>query len=220
MCIQKINWNIEQLWNGCILAGLAHAIAVARYPFIANEQSWDGLNYSVQDSAGQRGTISFQDGYCVAAFRNDNSERIKERLTAENYFQGAAKEVIALAKTETLQYLLDEVDGEIRPFITTAFWGKNELYTNDTILNMLINGGDLLKSQIMYFKEAIGVWKKSYNMNEDQIQLLKTLYKHKVSNFNESFILSQDEIKLLCSDNKARLEESKISFEEMGIYWS
>ena len=32
----KLDWSIEQLQNGCILAGIAHAIMVAHYPEISN----------------------------------------------------------------------------------------------------------------------------------------------------------------------------------------
>lgn len=167
----KIEWKTEQLWRGCILGGIAHAIIVSHYPSIANEQSWDGLNYSIQDSAGQRGTLSFKEDYCVVSFRNDNSERISENLNAEKYFQGAPKEIIELASSEALQYLLDEIDEETRPFITTAFWGREELYSNDIFEDMLVNGGELLKFQVMDIESAINIWKDFYDMNENQITL-------------------------------------------------
>lgn len=215
----KIEWDIEQLWKGCVLAGIAHAIMVSYYPEMSNEQSWDDLNYSVQDSMGQRGTISFKENYCVAVFRNDNSERINKALRAEEYFQGASKEIIELANIETLQYLLDEVEGETRPFITTAFWGKDELYSNDSFENMLVNGGNLLRYQVLDTEKAIGAWKETYDMNVEQIQLLKFIYKRKVSGFNESLTLSRQEIDLLNTSDEDGLEESKLSFEEMGIYW-
>lgn len=84
--INCIPWKPDELKDGCILASLAHAIMVAKYPFLANEHSWDGANYSVQDSEGQRGTITFLNGICVAAFRNDNSERIAWKERAEHFF--------------------------------------------------------------------------------------------------------------------------------------
>ena len=47
-----INVGVNQLWEGCIMAGIAHAIGVSKYPMLSNEQSWDGINYSMQDSLG------------------------------------------------------------------------------------------------------------------------------------------------------------------------
>lgn len=126
--INCIPWKPDELKDGCILASLAHAIMVAKYPFLANEHSWDGANYSVQDSEGQRGTITFLNGICVAAFRNDNSERIAWKERAEHFFQGATSEVLQIANLETLQFLMDKVDGTIRPFITTAFWGERSCF--------------------------------------------------------------------------------------------
>ena len=117
----EVKWNSEQLWKGCILAGIAHAIMVAKYPSIDNEHSWDGCNYSIQDSAGQRGTISFVDGFCIAAFRNDNSKRVSDFMNFNAYFNGASEEVVKLALEETLQYLLEEVGENTVPVITTAF---------------------------------------------------------------------------------------------------
>lgn len=50
--ITELNWSIDQIWRGCTLAAIAHAIMVAHYPMFSNEHSWDGFNYSLQDSAG------------------------------------------------------------------------------------------------------------------------------------------------------------------------
>ncbi|SFH40308.1 hypothetical protein SAMN04487776_1133 [Priestia megaterium] len=72
----------SQIWQGCMLSSIAHAISVAQYPEFANEQSWDGDNYSMQDSQGGRGTITFNQHYCVAAFRDDNSSRIDKHKNA------------------------------------------------------------------------------------------------------------------------------------------
>jgi len=212
------NLNQKQLWEGCVLAGFAHAIMVAEYPLMANEQSWDNLNYSVQDSSGQRGTVSFAGQKCVAAFRNDNSERIDDMIDVDYFFQGAPKEIVDLAYAEALQYLLDDVEGEIKPSITTAFWGEDSIYTNDSVKEMLINGGNLLEYQLMDIEMAILAWKNEYDMNEEQVQLLKSLYKRKIDNPDNPITLSQREIELLGRDDEG-LRESRISFEEMGVFW-
>ncbi len=55
--MKKLNWQREHLWEGCILASIAHAIMVAHYPELSNEQSWDDINYNVQDSLGLEGQL-------------------------------------------------------------------------------------------------------------------------------------------------------------------
>lgn len=218
--INKISWNSKQLWNGCILAGIAHAIMVAHYPEMANEQSWDGLNYSVQDSMGQRGTVSFRGSQCVAAFRNDKSERVSKVIEASKFFQGANEEILNLANSEALQYLLDEIDGNTMPFITTAFWGDYDLYSNDTIEELICNGGSLLEYQVMEYEKAISGWAENYDMNTNQVNLLKIIYDRKINSNNQLISISKEEINLIGISDEDGLEESRISFEEMGIHWS
>lgn len=65
-------FNKNNLWSGCILASIAHAIMVAHYPELSYEHSWDEDNYSIVDDSGGRGTITFKENYFVGAFRNDN----------------------------------------------------------------------------------------------------------------------------------------------------
>lgn len=218
--IKKIGWNSEQLWNGCILAGIAHAIMVAHYPDMANEQSWEGFNYSVQDSMGQRGTVSFSGYQCVAAFRNDKSERASKVIEASRFFQGANEEILNLAKSEALQYLLDEIDGNTIPFITTAFWGEFDLYSNDTTEELFCNGGGLLEYQVVEYEKAVSGWAERYDMNTNQVKLLKIVYDRKINSNNQLISLSKEEIDLIGISDEQGLEESRISFEEMGIQWS
>ncbi|GGE81171.1 hypothetical protein GCM10007140_33440 [Priestia taiwanensis] len=54
----------------CILRSIAYAIGIAQYP----ESSWDGVNYSMKDSEGAHGTITFHPKYCIATFQDLNSE--------------------------------------------------------------------------------------------------------------------------------------------------
>lgn len=216
--IIRLNCSTTQLWNGCILAGIAHAIMVGEYPFMANEQSWDGLNYSVQDSCGQRGTISFRDNYCVAAFRNDNSVRMKAPMNLEKFFEGADDFIVRLAHEEALQYLLlDDRDGKVVPVITTAFWGKKELMANDTLEDLLNNGGALIENQLCDITEAVERWKETYEMNDEQINLMMSLYERKINNPDQPIKLSKKEISSIDIQSDEGMIESKASFKEMNI---
>ena len=225
MCtnINKLSWKMEQLWQGCILASIAHAIMVAHYPELSNEHSWDGINYNIQDSEGARGTITFNSKYCVGAFRNDNSDRIKtinNVKQARDYFVVAPKEVVNLAENEALKYLLENVDGKAVPIITTAFWGVEEnIFTIDSTEDMYNNGAFLLERQLMDLDSSIESWAEYYDMSLQQRDLLKIIFKKKINEKAGDIILSEDEIQQIGTSDIKGLEESRISFGEIGIVW-
>lgn len=212
--------NKNKLWSGCILASVAHAIMVAHYPELSYEHSWDGDNYSVVDDSGGRGTITFKDNYFVGAFRNENFPRI-DISTAIDFFTGAPKDIIELAKNETLEYLLEEdEDGTISPFITTGIWGDNDTITsNDNIVRIVQCGGYLLEKQFMDSDVAIGAWRDYYEMTSEQVELLKSIYDRKINNSHGTITLTKNEIKLIGTESSEGLSESMVSFEEIGVNW-
>lgn len=217
--ILRQGWNYQHLWSGCLLASIAHAIMVAHYPEISNEHSWDGINYSVQDNQGTRGTITFTQNSVVAAFRNDNIDPINQ--TAIELFQGSPNKIIDIASTETLLYLYESVGGRDVPVITTGFWGereKNQIYSSHPINTMIENGGEILKRQVMEFSSSINAWQEYYEMNDAQVLLLKSIYTRKIANPSKKMYLTMDEIDMICTINEEGLEESIISFGELGIF--
>ncbi|SFB38166.1 hypothetical protein [Clostridium frigidicarnis] len=221
--INEVSWKMEQLWQGCISASIAHAIMVAHYPELSNEHSWDGINYNIQDNEGARGTITFNSEYCVGAFRNDNSDRIKtinNAKQAKEYFVGAPKDVVNLAENEALQNLLENVEGKAVPIITTAFWGVGEnIFTIDSEEAMHQNGVFLLERQLMDFDSSIESWAEYYDMSLKQCDLLKTIFNKKINPKVGDIILSKDDIQQIGTSDINGLEESRISFEEIGIMW-
>lgn len=221
--LYRILLGKEQLWKGCMLASIAHAIMVAHYPEISNEHSWDGLNYSVQDSEGARGTVTFSKNYYVAVFRDDTSERLNKKNSMyeyKRYFNGAPNDIIELANREALQYLLQKVNENTVPLITTAFWGnETKALSNDTFEEIQNNGGFLIKRQILNLEDAFNLWKEYYNMTERQYNLLRDIYKRKIEEPNQLLLMSKEEINMIGTDDEEGLEESKTSFSEIGIEW-
>lgn len=218
--IESFTWKREDLFKGCLLASIAHAIMVAHYPDLLNEHSWSGKNYNVQDNMGIQGTITFENSYCIAAFRDDNSECLsgKNKIELANiYFKKLPKEFRKMAEMETLQYLLCDVNGIHKPVITTGFWGENEIYSLDTQKDFMENGGGILKTQLKDVKEGIRDWKEYYDMSSDQCNLLKDIYDRVITYGAETVTLSKNDIKRIACDDIESLEESKISFREIGI---
>lgn len=221
----KLDLNLKVLWEGCILASIAHAIGVSKYPLLSNEHSWDKFNYNIQDNNGQRGTITFRNKYCVAAFRNENSVRMSEVVNNQqylkNYFFNYNQEIIDLANNETLQYLLDETTYGIVPCITSIFFGENNVvYSKDNLNDIFENGGNLIKYQLLNFNNAIEKWINYYDMNNNEILLLEFIFRKKVKEYNTPIFLSKNEVSLLDINNYEGFKESKISFLEMGIYFN
>ncbi|MEA4827262.1 MAG: hypothetical protein VB130_11610 [Clostridium sp.] len=219
----KIQLKKQKLWEGCILASIAHAIMVAHYPEIANEHSWDGINYNVQNSEGARGTITFSDYYIAGAFRDDNSERLigkNKIISYSGYFKDAQKEIKKMVEQETLQYLLNNINGTIAPLITTAFWGNDrDIFSSDPYEVFTDNGGFLIERQLMGIDMAIEEWKEYYDMTQQQCDLLRVIYKQKITQPNQILCLTSQEIDMIDSNDEEGLYESKISFGEIGIEW-
>lgn len=104
-----------------------------------------------------------------------NSERIDEWIDAKNYFEGAPSEVIDIAKEEALQYVLEEVEGETVPFITTAFWIEDSgAYSIDSFEEMEEHGGFLLEIPLLDTASAIERLEEEYELTEEQIELFTT----------------------------------------------
>ena len=122
------------VFNGCLLASIVHAVMTNEYPELSYEQSWDGTNYSIQNSEGMRGTITFTDEYCIGAIRNERSDGVVCGDSVKEYMKNFPSNVVEKASEETLQYLLLEIDGKIQPCISSAFWADNtSLYYEEKI---------------------------------------------------------------------------------------
>lgn len=207
----------EKLEKGCILSAIAHAIAVAKYPEISYEYSWDGINYNIQNGEGTRGTITFAKDKCVAAFRNENSERMDENISYLEYFESAPTNVLKLAESETLQYLLENVNGNPQPVITTAFWGDKVIKSVDKVDIFLENGGDIISAEFMEMKKAIEWWKSEYDFSEEEQKMLLDVYERKISNHEKTIHLTKDEINLIKKYSDEGYKESYASFQELNI---
>ncbi|CAM4151780.1 hypothetical protein BAMA_05340 [Bacillus manliponensis] len=214
----KLPIERDELWKGCMFTSIAHAIMTAHYPDFSHESSWDGMNYNIQNSEGARGTVTFHPECIVAAFQDMDSEREVEE--AISYFEGAGEKVKEIAEEETLQYLLEDIDGEMKPFVTAAFWEENGImYSVDSLDEVEVHSGCLLEAQLMRIEEAEEFLEENYEMNESQLKLLRIVYERKIENPNEQIVLSKDEVEMIGAEDEEALAESKTSFEEMNITW-
>jgi hypothetical protein len=217
--INRLPFSVFELYRGCLLASIAHAIMVAHYPLISYEQSWDGCNYSMVDGSNRRGTVSFLTQCCIAAFRDERSTRMKACADPALHFGSSLDGIAEMASEETLQYLLVETSVGIVPRITSAFWGCDALYSNDCIEDLFCNGASLLERQLMRPTQAVAGWQEYYSMNDGQVVLLKSLYQRKAESPYMVLRLSAQEVESIGALSDEGVIESKTRFKELSMLW-
>lgn len=206
----KIELNPKKLYEACILSSLTHAVAVGMYPELNYEHSWDNINYNMNDSEGCRATITFHKNYIIAVFQD--SRCVDANVNALDFFEGAPQEIIELAKKETLQYVLENVEGLVKPVISSAFWGDWEaLYSISSFDEIFEKGAHIIETQLLPFDEAMDEWSDYYKLDESQIKFIKYLFDKKIK--ENTFTLSNDDIQYLYGD----VQECLISLKEMNI---
>ena len=212
-----MNTTKEDMFNGCLIASIAHAIMTNVYPDLSYEQSWDGINYSIQNSTGLRGTITFESHYCIGAIRDDKSVIISSGVDIQNHLSCFPQNIKNKAYEETLQYLLLERQGVISPCITSIFWA------DDTALHFEKRYIENLKRDIILFENlmlpkeiAINKWKKYYGMDSNNTKLLNDLYQIKKENLISKISLNEEQNKHIPGAfiNNECIE----SFKELNIF--
>lgn len=212
----------SQLFQGAILGTIAHALWIAKYPDFANEQSWDGPNYSVQNSQDVRGTITFLGSRVVGVFRDESSPRnpfsAEEEYDLSRFLVGMTPDLLDLATNEALQYVLEDYKGNIVPIITTAFWSDGEFLTSAEPWHEVVeNGAKILQTQLIDTKAAITKWQSDYEISASQATLMRTLFDRKIKLPDTQITLSSGERDLLVANNAEGIEESRQLLGAIGI---
>lgn len=173
-----------------MLGSIAHAIFVARAPFLAHEQSWSGRNYSVQDSQGSRGTIAFgtDDDEFVAVFYLHTSPRNplaygRAIPPLELPVHDVPGELAPLAR-EAMQYVLQDVDGKACPVLTSAFWSNpktDSIASGEPWADALEHGACLVARQMLPADVAMEQWATDFGFSQSQTALTEALFLRRIS---------------------------------------
>jgi hypothetical protein len=205
--------KVEQIRNGAFLSTIAHAIWIAQNNALLNEVSWDGPNYSRQDTMGTRGTITFADSGIVGVLRDDHSPRCPwgegrdYKLNA--FFEGIPPDLKALAESKALQYVLDEFNGIVSPIITTAFWSEgDEITAAEPWVLVLEHGAHIIETELLEFPSAIRELASDYEFSTTQVELLETLYREKISTPNGPIVPSSSFLDMLRSTGSEGLDKA------------
>lgn len=202
-----------QLWRGALLGTIAHALWLVQHPEFAHEQSWDGPNYSVQNSSGSRGTVTFAETTIVGVLFDEESERNPFRSGAKydrgRFFVDIPPEVFALAEAEALQYVVQEHQGRVMPVITTAFWSTDGTLTAaEPWRNVMEHGGRLLQLQLTNTEQAITAWQGEYTFSMQHVQVLRSLFERRIHTA-DAVLVEPDEHAILFADGTHGIEECR-----------
>lgn len=217
------------VWPGSLLASIAHSFFVARAPFMAHEQSWDGRNYNVQDSEGSRGTIAFgedKDRF-VAVFYLETSERnplkpgVHDSNETATFVKDVPNQLKPLAE-EALQYVFQNVGGQDIPVITAAFWSdlsSLQVTAGEPWPDALKHGAFLVRNQLLPSDVALNQWAGDFEFTSAQIAFIDMLFKRRLATMSGVVQLTPVEVQQLrnMADGDAGFQACRKSLEEIGI---
>jgi hypothetical protein len=214
---------------GAVLASIAHAIFITAAPFMAHEQSWDGLNYNVQNTEVSRGTISFGDDKSrfVAVFYLEGSDLdpiAKGGSVEDNtarIFQGLPSDLQSLSEN-ALQYVLQDIGGKAIPVITAAFWSNRDsskISGNKPWPEILKHGANLVQFQTLETQIAMARWTDEFELSPEQVALTNDIFERKMAAQDRNINLTAADVQKLraMADDDSGFEACRESFREMGV---
>ena len=194
-----MNITKTDIFRGCLIASIMHAIMTNKYPELSYEQSWDETNYSIQNSSGLYCTITFDHEFCVGAIRNENDAFLGNSFNfkPQQYMNYFPLNVVQKANEETLQYLLVNNNGIVEPCVTSIFWADDTAINFDRTIDSTERDLLLIEDILLSEEEAIDRWTDYYEMDDNAIQLFNEIYLVKKRNFTTKVFLSKEQISLI-----------------------
>jgi hypothetical protein len=124
----------------------------------------------------------------------------------------------ALAEAETLQYLLQEHQGVIRPIITTAFWTEGDrLAANEPWDQVYEHGAALVRFPLMGQLPAVEALRGDYDLSQAQVELLQRLFRQKIDANGTSISLDWTDMQELLAEGSEGLQECRELLTSIGI---
>jgi hypothetical protein len=217
------------LWPGCLLASIAHAVFVVRAPFLAHEHSWNGTNYSVQDTQGSCGTIAFGENMSrfVAVMYSLENDRYRSSINldlAEASIQTLLPNIpdgLKGLRDEALRYIMQDVQGVPVPVLTSAFWSDLEtplVTACEPWRDVVEHGAGIFHKQFCEPSIALTLWASDFDFDEKEIALVRALFIRRLA-ATGAMRLSDDEIRLIHqrSSNTEGLQACQKSLSDIGI---
>ena len=212
----------EKLWKGAMLGTIVHAIWVSQHPELAYLQSWDGINYNVQNYEGALGTVTFAEEGIVAVFFDAHSSKnpfsSDTNYELMSFFSGIPDDLLSLAQDQALQYVIQELEGVDRPIITTAFWSEGEDFiAPEPWDEVFSDGAHLVQTQLLDTDAAIATWQSYYGLSPVQLEIIRSIYSRKLATPNQHITLSVQEKTIISSEAAPGLLHTRELLENVGI---
>ncbi len=207
----------DLLYNYCLLRSIAYATSNAICSDLNYESSWEEFNYSMNDTCGSMGTITFKDNMVFGAFRNDSMGEIED-------LEGALEEVPAelreIARTYTLQYLLFKGENdEVAPSVSTILWAvEDKIYILHNQEEFYELGGGFLEYMTEGFEAYTEAVEEYFEFSESQLDFVRLIYDRKINNPKEKIFIAREEIEMIECEDGYSLDEFIISFGEINIF--
>jgi hypothetical protein len=188
---------------GAILGTIANAVMCADTPDFAVYQRWEGNNYLVDGTDGTYGAITFEKGSVVGVFFDAQSDRSPFRLKGAYdigvFFRGMDASHHVIAQNGALKYWHQLLAGRYVPCVTSAFWDNGEyLMAADFWDAVYENGAHVIRIQLI---EDTGValkeWQDAYQMTNDQVAFVESLWERRLVGHHEQIQLTPAETKWL-----------------------
>jgi hypothetical protein len=214
MPIFDLGASPTDLWRGCVLSTIAHAIFIAHRPELANEQSWDDVNYNIQDTQGALGTVTFASEGVVAAFFDSHSSRNPAASNVPYKLSARLEEMPivmqSVAEREAFQYLIQDLNGDEVPVVTAIFWQDGErLVAAEPWNDVRRHGAHVIENQIQPADIASTAWTSHYDLSPDQTELLRSLYARKLAAVKSPIVLAREEMSELLKRGSEGIEPSR-----------
>jgi hypothetical protein len=218
----------QRLWRGVVLSTIANALWAAADSRNTAYQWWDRSNYIYDTQSGGRVCIHFGPTRLVGALYEHESRRSPfgegfvpftgERYDPMAFFAGAPAEVIATAREQPLQYLLDDIDGVVQPWVTAAFWSEGDMLTAaEPWPNVLKHGGDMLHEHLLEPHEAYLEFQDGYEFTDEQIALVQSVFERRMAARSLPLHLTDADRRIFTAEGTGGLEESRRSLAAVGI---
>jgi hypothetical protein len=214
--------TVEHLVEGARLYTLAVAVWAAGEDDPQVLEGWDGDTYLRNSGSGDSAAITFRGDLVVGGFFDHESPRSPYNPTSRpSYdwrlrFQGAPEAIVALAESDALQFLLQDMppQGEVMPVITAAFWSVGERMTScDSWALFERHGGKHLDVETITPARAIDDCIEFYELTAERAGLLRELHAQRCEG---SFTLSPTQRKRLLG-RKRRASEAAALLAAIGV---
>ncbi len=220
--MNQLDTTVDQLWSGCMLSFITHAVCVSRFTEIEYEQGWDRETYCLTDSKGSHGCVDFDKGICVGVVFDSHSDRFTDgRVEPDTYVMGAPEWAMLMAPqlAPRLTWDHDGNDAEAYPAITCAFWATRVVCFHTTPWMTSSNGGHLLQNQMAPKADAIDALKEDYEMTDNEAILIEIIFERKCVQGLANVILSKTEVALLGRISAEGRKATRRCLAEIGVTW-